>query len=229
MVIRGAKAYADVFFDERTRMKRLFIILLVVIVSLASCMINREKGIGKENQQSSFQPNPLDDDWSKWIVGEWESSGESDAGAGTGRTKIEFGLNGQFLIMKGEGEIEEMTDEQIQYLKETMHASDEDIKRFRSSTFKELQVHTIDPKTGEIIGYLFDSLRCIAEGRGRREGNKEIMEWQWSGAGQRALSIRITEKAGDNRIIITEKYTLPDGTIMEDKGEMIRKKVTGEK
>jgi len=185
--------------------------------------------MAQESRPSSFQPKPLDDDWSKWIVGEWEGSGESDAGTGKGRSKIEFGLNGQFLIMKSEGEITEMTPEQIKYLKETLGASDEDIEKFQTSTFKELQIHTVDPKTGEVIGYLFDSMRCIAEGRGRREGNKEIMEWKWSGQGQGASSIQITEKISDDKFIVTVKYTLPDGSTMEDKGEVTRKKKPAEK
>jgi len=175
-----------------------------------------------------FLPKPIDDDWSKWLVGEWEGSGESDAGKGKGWVQIKLGLNGQFLIMKGEAEITQITPEQKQYLKETLHASDEEIEKFQSSTFKSLEIHTINPKTGEIIGYLFDSLRCIAKGRGKRQGNKEIMEWEWSGSGQ-GTSIRTTEKVSDNKLIITEKYTLPDGSIMEDKGEMTRKNISTEK
>ena len=201
--------------------------MLVITVIIASCAINQEKEIAKESGHSVFLPKPIDDDWSKWLVGEWEGSGESDAGKSKGWVQIELGLNGQFLIMKDEAEITEITPEQKQYLKENMHASDEEIKRFQSSTFKSLKIHTIDSKTGEIIGYLFDSLRCIAKGRGKREGNKEIMKWEWSGAGQ-GTSIRITEKVSDNKLIITEKYTLPDGSSMEDKGEMTRKKITAE-
>jgi hypothetical protein len=208
-------------------MKRLSVVLLVITVILASCAI-KEKEMAKESRPSVFLPKPLDDDWSRWIVGEWEGSGESDAGKGKGWVQIELGLNEQFLIMKGEAEITEITDEQKRYLKETLHASDEDIEKFQSSTFKSLEIHTIDPKTGEIIGYLFDSLRCIAKGTGKREGNKEIMGWEWSGAGQ-GTSIRITEKASDNKLIITEKYTLPDGSIMEDRGEMTRRKIATEK
>lgn len=184
--------------------------------------------MAKESRPSVFLPKPVDDDWSKWLVGEWEGSGESNAGKGKGWVQIELGLNGQFLIMKGQAEITQITPEQRQYLKDTLHASDEDIEKFQSSTFKSLEIHTIDPKTGEIIGYLFDSLRCIAKGRGKREGNKEIMQWQWSGSGQ-GSSIRITEKVSDDKIIMTEKYTLPDGSSMEDKGEMTRKRITTEK
>jgi hypothetical protein len=190
---------------------------------MASCAINQEKST-KESGPSAFQPKPLDDDWSKSLVGEWEGSGESNAGKGKGRMKIELGLNGQFLIKKGQAKITEITPEQKQYLKENMYASDEDIEKFQSSIFKSIEIYTIEPQTGETIGYLFDSLRCIAKGTGRREGNKEIMQWQWSVQGQGASSIRITEKVSDDKFIVTEKYTMQDGSIMEDKGEMIRKK-----
>jgi hypothetical protein len=215
-------------------MKRLSVVLLVITVILASCAINREKEIAKESMPSLATPKSLNDDWSKWLVGEWEGLDESDMGKfkdwvkGKGWMKIELCLNGQFLIMKGRSEITELSQEYIRYLKETAHASDGDIEKIRGSTFESLEFRTINPKTGEVIGYLFDSLRCIAKGKGKREANKEIMQWEWSGAGQ-GTSIRITEKAGDNKFTITEKYTLPDGSIMEDKREMTRKKITTEK
>ena len=216
-------------------MKRLPTILLVAIVSVSSLVsissfaINEEKETAKESGSASFQPKPLDDEWSKWLVGQWEGSVESDVGTGKFRTKIEFQLNGQFLIMKSEGETSEMAPEHIKYLKETLHASDEDIERLQSSTFKELQIHTIDTKTGEVAGYLFDSLRCVATGKGKREGNKEIMEWEWSATAQGATSVCIIEKINNNKIILNHKYTLSDGNKMEDRVEMTRKKVTAEK
>ncbi|MHC4560780.1 MAG: hypothetical protein ACYS80_26160 [Planctomycetota bacterium] len=191
-------------------MKRLLILLLVPTVSLSACAINEEKETAKESASSSFQPKPLDDDWSKWLVGEWEGSAESDVGAAKIWTKIDFDINGQFLIMKSESEITEITDEQRQYIK--------------SSTFKDLQIHTIDPKTGERIGYLFDSLRCVARGTGRLEGNKEIMEWEWSATAQGATSVRIIEKINDNKFTYNHKYILPNGKKMEDKIEMTRVK-----
>jgi hypothetical protein len=155
--------------------------------------------MAKDIKPSSFQPEPLDDEWSKWLVGEWEGSVESDVGTGRIRTKIELGLNGQFLIMKSESEATEITDEQRQYLRETLHASDEEIEKYQSSTFKELRTHTIDPKTGEVVGYLFDSMRCVATGKGKREGNKEIIEWKWSVFAQGATSVRIIERINDNK------------------------------
>ena len=51
----------------------------------------------------------------------------------------------------------------------------------------------------------------------------------WFAQGQGASSIRIMEKVSDDRFIATEKYTLPDGSKMEDKGEAIRKETITEK
>lgn len=222
------------------------ILLLIVMVSMASCAINREKENIEERKPSSFQPKPLDDEWSKWLVGEWKPvSGESDWIAdesgnavqidvdeeGTGGIKMEFGLNGQFLIMRGiSGEI---AGEQKKLLKETLKkkrsASDEDIERFLSLPYKSLEFYTIDPKTGEVFGYMFDSQRCIAEGRGRRQENKEAMEWEWFGTAQGATSVGILEKNNDNTFTLHHKYILPDGKEMEDKAEFTRKKPKAEK
>ena len=197
--------------------------LLVVMLSMASCVINKEKEMAKESESPSFQPKPLDDEWFKWLVGEWEGWVGLGTAKSKGWMKAELDLNGQFLITKHEHKV---TDEIIQELKKIMHISDEDAKKFQSTTFKYLEISTIDPKNGEIITYLFDSLRCIAKGAGKCEGNKEVIEWEWSASGQ-GTSIRITEKVSDDKFITTEKYTMP--SVWEDKREMARKKETAEK
>lgn len=202
-------------------MKKLFIVSLFVAVVMTSCAV-KETNIAKENNPAAFLPKPIDDEWSRFLIGEWEGTGESDAGTGKARVKIEFALNGQFLIKKGEALVTEITPEQKKYLKETLHATDEEIEKFLSTSFKEIEIFTIDPKTGEIIGYLFDSLRCVAVGRGRRDGNKEIIKWDWSVGGQ-GTSERITEKVDDNKLVVTERYTLANGGKMEDKGYMTRR------
>jgi hypothetical protein len=211
------------------KMKRLSILLLVVMVSLSSYAINEKKETAKKSGSASFQPKPLDDNWNKWFVGRWEGLAESDAGTAKLTVNIDLGLNGQFLIMKGESKITEISDEQRRYLKDTLGASDEDIERYRSSTFRNWQLYTIDQKTGEVVGYLFDSMRCIAEGRGRRQRNKETIEWTWSGNAQGATSTGITEKINDNQFTYNHKYVLPNGKKMEDKIEMTRKKTKTEK
>jgi hypothetical protein len=211
------------------KMKRLSILLFVVMVSLSSYAISEKKETAKKSGSYSFQPKSLDDDWNKWLVGRWEGLAESDAGTAKLTVNIDLGLNGQFLIMKGESKITEISDEQGRYLKDTLGASDEDIERYRSSTFRNLQLYTIDQKTGEVVGYLFDSMRCIAEGRGRRQGNKETIEWKWSGNAQGAISVSITKKINDNKFTYNHKYILPNGKKMEDKIEMTRKKINTEK
>ena len=77
-------------------MKKIFIALLVMTASMVSCMKIQEKEIAKESAPSVFLPKPIDDDWSKWIVGEWEGWGESDTGKGKAWMKVELDLNGQF-------------------------------------------------------------------------------------------------------------------------------------
>lgn len=201
-------------------------ILLVVMISLNSYTICQEKETAKEDGTYTFQPKPLVDDWSKWFVGEWEGFAESDAGTAKLTVNIDFGLNGQFLIMKSESKLTELSDEQIQYLRDTLSASDEDIERYRISIFRDLQIHTIDPITGEVVGYLFDSMRCIAEGRGKRDGNKEIIEWKWSGNAQGATSVGIIERISENKYTLNHKYILPNGNKMEDKVEMTRNRTT---
>jgi len=181
----------------------------------------------KEIKSSSIQPEPLDDEWSKWLVGEWKGIVRLGGMKSKACREIEPGLNGQFLITKHEHKV---TNEEIQELKKIMQISDEDVKKYQNLPFKYLEIWTIDPSNGEIVGYLFDSMRCVATGKGRREGNKEIMEWKWFVHAQGATSIRIIEKVSDDKFIAAEKYMLPDGsTIMEAQGEFTRKKTMTEK
>ncbi len=165
-----------------------------------------------------FFPPPLADDWIRWIVGAWEGAGTSDAGKGRGVARFELGLGGQFLICRGEAEITGLDPD---YLKKHLHATDAEIERFRRSGYQQLEVYTIDPKNGEVIGFLFDSLRCVATGRGRREADREIMDWEWR-TGHK--STRITERVSADKMTVIERTPNPDGSVMEDKGEMTRVK-----
>jgi hypothetical protein len=227
-------------------MKHVSIVLLIMVVSMASCATNQVKEIAQESESSFFQPEPLDDEWSKWLVGKWEFTGggseflgdeledlgESNAEIGAGYT-IEFRLNGQFVIWESWAEKGEMTDEQKKQvkeaLKETTNVSDEELERFVSMPYKSMQIQTIDPATGERIAYCFDSQRLYGQGRGRLEANKEIMEWEFSGIGRGVTSVSIMEKINDNTFNYSMKYTLPDGNTMEEKFEMTRRKIETEK
>jgi hypothetical protein len=115
----------------------------------------------------------------------------------------------------------DINPEQADYLRRNMHAADEEIARFGRDGHQSLQLFTVDQTTGEVVGYLFDSLRCIATGRGKREGNQEVMEWQWANGHKRT---RITERLGDDRMRVTQRAPMPDGSVIEEKGESIRRK-----
>jgi hypothetical protein len=199
-------------------MKRILLALLGAAAIISLPLMSWEQDSGKGSKRPMFLPKPLDDDWIQWIVGQWHGTGDSTAGKGTGTMTVELGLNGQFLIITGQAEIKELDAD---YLKKNMNASDEEIERFKNSPYKSLEIYTLDQKTREVVGHLFDSLRCIAQGRGKREGNRETIEWQWAN-GQK--STRITERVSDDKMAVIERTPMPDGSIMEDKGEMIRSK-----
>ena len=199
-------------------MKKLPIILLVVMVSMASCAINQ-----KEIMEP---PKTLDDDWSRWLVGEWEGPFESAVGKGKNWMEIELCFNGRFLITKYRSRVPKITPERVQHLKETMGVSDKDIKNMQGSIYKGLEFRTIDPSTGEVFGQWFDNRRSMFKGRSRWEENKEIMEWEWPE--QKISIIRIIEKVSDDKFIMTGKWTMPDGSVMNDKTEMTRKKIMTE-
>jgi hypothetical protein len=196
------------------------------MLSIVSCVSNQKKEPDKGNIPSLEPPKALNDDWSRWLVGSWQGTAKSDFGEhkdwakGDCRLNIEYALNGQFLVRKGQSRVTGLSDEYIKQLK-GQRLSDSDIEKMRKSTFESMEVYTIDPKTGEIVGYLFDSLRCIAKGTGKREGNKEIINWVWSAQGE-GSSTRVTEKISNDKFICTEKYTMPDGSAMEDRTEMVR-------
>ena len=207
-------------------MKRLSILSLVVMASLSAYAINEEKETAKESGSTSLQSKPLDNDWSNWLVGEWKGTVGLRGIKSEAWREIELGLNGQFLITKHEHKV---TNEEIQELKKIAHISDEDVRQYQSLPFKYIEIWTIDPKNGEVIGYFLDSLRRVAEGKGKLQGNKEIVEWEWFAQGQRAFSsINTTERVSDDKFITTKIYILPDGSTMEGKVEMTRKK-TAEK
>jgi hypothetical protein len=174
-----------------------------------------------QRSKTAFNPLPLDNDFTRWIVGAWVGTGESDAGSGRGTTRVEMALNGQFLIFTGEAKVTNISAEQRQYLKSQLHATDEEIERFKSMPFRGLELYTVDQETGEVVGYMFDSLRCIATGRGEWEANTQTMHWKWA-TGHK--STRITRKLSDDRLAMVERIAMPDGSTMEESGEMVRKK-----
>jgi hypothetical protein len=207
------------------RVRFLLCPLLISLLTLGCGCALRPRGVSpppevaaEPAQRTRFLPPPLTDDWSNWIVGEWEGAGESDSGKGSAKASFELALGGQFLICRGEAKITELDPD---YLKKHLRASDEEIERFRRSGYQSFEIYTIDQESGAVVGFLFDNLRCIAKGRGKRDGYKEVMEWEWH-SGQR--STRITERISEDKLVAIERTPNPDGSVMEDKGQMVRGK-----
>jgi DNA gyrase inhibitor GyrI len=173
------------------------------------------------NKRGAFNPQPLDHPWPRWMVGQWTGAGESDAGAGRGTMRAELTLNGQFLMITAEAHVEAISAEQEQFLKTQLHATAEEIARFRSVPFRGIELYTVDQPTDEVVGYMFDSLRCIATGRGQWSDKELVMNWQWSSG---HTSTRTTARLSDDKFIAVERIAMPDGSVMEEKGEMIRTK-----
>lgn len=217
-------------------MRTLSLVLAMVLGAVASCARREQTriaGCAMEQENKSVvslgQPKGLDDEWSRWLVGEWESTAESDLAGfkcwvkGKGRVKVEFGVGGQFLVVTKEGEVARISDEYLQHLRENMHTPEQEIERLRQMKFAEVDYRTIDPRTGAIVAYLFDSWRCVATGTGTCDGKTEVIEWKWSAGGQ-GTSVRRTERISEDKFVVTEKYTLPDGGTMEDRAQMVRTK-----
>lgn len=204
---------------------------------VASCAVDQEKNTpeppASEEQKAEagapilVPPRPLDDAWSQWLVGQWDCTAESDIPGfkkwvrGTGQMNAELGLGGQFLLMRMEGKMTHLSEEYLQYLRQTLHAPEASIRRLQNLTFGSLELRSIDPQTGQVAAYLFDSWRCVAQGTGIRKGNTEVIEWKWSLAGA-GTSVRTSVRVNDDRLAVTEKYTLSDGSIMEDRALMVR-------
>jgi hypothetical protein len=87
--------------------------------------------------------------------------------------------------------------------------------------FRGWELYTIDQETGEVVGYMFDSLRSIATGRGKWEGDTQTMQWKWSSG---HTSTRITKALAQDRLSMVEQIAMPDGSTMQESGEMVRKK-----
>lgn len=219
-------------------MAKLWMVLAVAVLAIASCATNQEKNAAQSraNQEGNGEagalipvpPRPLDDAWSRWLIGQWDCSTESDIPGfknwvrGTGQMTVELGLGGQFLLTRMEGKATRFSDEYLEYLRQTLHTPQEDIQRLQNMTPGNLELRSIDPQTGRIAASLFDSWRCTAQGIGIRKGDTEIIEWKWSLAGA-GTSVRVTRKLTNDKMVVVEKYILPDGSTMEDRSLMVRR------
>lgn len=147
--------------------------------------------------QMPSPPKPLDTPMIKWMLGEWEGWMNSPMGKSQEWMACSMGLNDQFMLIEGSTKTGAMN-------------------------YHGMGAVTVDPKTGDTVGYWIDNFRGMFEGKGKEEGNKVVMEW----SGNMGKSTRIMEKVGPDKMKITVEMSGADGKMMTVTGEMTRKKKT---
>ena len=176
-----------------------------VILSLLLCftlpLIAQEKEMDKKDAMAQMPapPPPLDDDFMKWMVGEWKGFSESEMGKSEDWMKCEMGFGGQFMTIeyKSEGPMGAYTG---------------------GGAF------TLNQEDG-IEAVWIDSFRDISSGKGKRDGDVMTMHWD----GKRGKATRITEKVSDDKLNVTNKWEMSNGMVMESKSEFTRVKAMTEK
>ena len=145
--------------------------------------------------QNPAAPSAVNDALWASLVGEWEGWSESAAmGRSEDEVEIEWELQHQFLKTKV-----------------SIKSSE--------GTYKGVGYATIDPKTGEMGGYWFDSDRMTFKTKETRAGNKFTIVWQGPTTFERTY-----EKVGEDKLVGTYKVTQPDGKVVEGKSELTRKR-----
>jgi len=173
-------------------MRKLFVILLALCICISLPLIAQEQ----EKPAMPSPPIPLSEqfvEW-QWLLGEWEGFTELPMGKSIEWQKNELGLDDQFLLMEATSEMNGMS-------------------------YKGMGALTVDPTTGELVGYWIDNRRGFYIGKGKIGANQYTMTWD----GPLGKSTRITEKINDNEFKVTIKATGPDGKLMEATTVMKRK------
>ena len=128
-------------------MKRLSLITAIVCLVVPLAAQAQETKPAHAARPAMGPPEPLDDEWSNWMVGEWEGWSKNPMGETKDRLVVEKGLGGQFLLMQVNSKMGEVA-------------------------WTSMGCQTVDPKSGELRGYFIDSWRGMYEGTGKQEGDR---------------------------------------------------------
>jgi hypothetical protein len=200
-------------------MKRDLMLVVAVLVLFSLPLLGQEKEKPKEAAPSVAPPTALADDMCAWMIGEWEGWSETPMGKATEWDKFGWSLDNQFVMMNTTSKTTEMTEEQKKKAAEMYGMTKEDVEKMIGMTYKGMGPLTVNPGTGEYLGYWFDNWRGIYKGTGKREGNKITMTWE----SPMGSEVRTTEKVDENKMVITFKSTDPKGSVTEGKTELTRK------
>ena len=201
-------------------MKTLFFIVLMLLLAIAPFAIGQDKTKPAESMNSNAPPKPLDDAMSSWMIGEWSGTTESSMGTSNDWQKNEMSLDKQFITTNFTSQITKVDPQFLKAQAAQMKMSEQDVdKMMKSSMYKGMGLMTLDPKTGNYIGYWFDSWRGMYKGTGKLEGNKITMNWE----GTMGSEVRTIEKDEKGNLIQTFKQNM-NGMMMEGKTVSMRKK-----
>jgi hypothetical protein len=180
-------------------MKKLCLLFVFLCLTLPLLAQDQETKPSESEMASMTPPPGLDDEFIKWMVGEWQGTTESPMGKSTDLQKCWFGLDGQFLMM-------DFTSE------------------WGGSNYRGLGAITLT-QNGEVQGYWIDNMRTMSKGKGKLEGNVVTMEWE----SQMGKMTRVMEKVSDDKFTVAVKWPGPDGNMVEAHSEMTRKPVMTDK
>jgi hypothetical protein len=209
-------------------MRKTLVLSLVLTAFLALVMsplpiFAQEKKEMTNEAPSMMPPKPLDDDFHKWMIGEWEGWSTSPMGKSQDWQKFEWGLDNQFVVVHYTAKPTETNAEAMKAMAEAMKMSKEDMEKMAKTVYKGMGTMTVNPTTGELVGYWFDNMRGTYKGTGKREGNKATFTWE----GTMGTRDEVIEKVGEDKMVMTFKETSPNGDVSEGRTELTRKKMTG--
>ena len=191
-------------------MQKVFILVLAVLLcsSLSATAQEMEKKMdeGKEHMEhmdhkqehmdemgAMMPPSPLNDAWSKWMVGEWEGWSNGPMGKSKEWEKIEMGLDGQFLLRQATSDHGDMV-------------------------YKGNGAITMT-KDGGYAGMWVDNFRGMYRGSGKMVDGKLVMEWK----GEQGTYTHSATKVSDDKYTAVWSFTDPSGQKSEGQMEMTRK------
>lgn len=181
-------------------MKKLYVISIALVVCLAVPLMAQEKEMAKKDMpEMPAPPDPIDDEFINWLIGEWTGWSEGPMGKAEVSVNCSKAFGDQFML--------------VEYKSKSAMGD-----------FTGGGVYTTNDEGG-IEAFWVDSMREMAKGKGKRDGDVMTMNWE----GKMGKGTRVTTKVSDDKYVVTSKFEMPDGTVMEGKEEMTRVKEMTEK
>ncbi|MBD3226355.1 MAG: hypothetical protein GF313_16620 [Caldithrix sp.] len=177
----------------------------------------------QEQQEESTPPGPpqpLNDSWHQWMIGEWKGTSESNMGKTKDWMKVEWGPGKQFLIMHYKGKTTEVKEDALKQAAKKMNMPQDKMKEMMMEDYYGIGIMTLNPQTGEPMGYWFDSYRDISKGSGTMEDGKSTMTWTSKAMGTMK---RVVKKVNEEKMTIKMHGQDPSG--MEWSGSSVMQRV----